>query len=143
MPALDDDREELLAQEIAKGASQAVAYVNAGYSAKNSRVASSACNRLLKNRPEINERVGELRQLARTAAWNAEFVINIDSLTRLLMEDREQAKQLGQVSAAVSAIKEVRSLHGLGSENVRNTHEAGDSLKELLDRISATQRLAK
>lgn len=143
MPALADDREELLAQEIAKGASQAVAYVNAGYPAKNSRVASSACNRLLKNRPEINERVGELRQLARTAKWNAEFVINIDSLTRLLMEDREQAKQLGQVSAAVSAIKEVRSLHGLGSENVRNTHEAGDSLKELMDRISATQRLAK
>lgn len=143
MPALDDDREEMLAQELAKGNSQAVAYVNAGYSAKNSRVAASACNRLLKNRVEINERVGELRQLSRTAKWNAEFVVNIDSLTKLLMEDREQAKQLGQISAAVSALREVKSLHALGQENIKSTIEASDSLTAFLESISGSARLAK
>lgn len=143
MPALDDDREEQLAQLIAQGASQAVAYVNVGYSAKNSKVAASSVSRLLKTRTYINERIGELKQLARTDKYNAEFVINLDSMTKMLMEDRAQAKQLGQVSAAVSALKEVRSLHGLGSETVKNTHEMGDSLSDLLQSISGQSRLVK
>lgn len=132
MPALDDDREEALAQELAKGAAQGTAYITAGYPAKNNNVASVNCNRLLKKSPAISARAEELRQLARTEAANATFIVDRDSLTKLLMEDRIQAKQLGQVSAAVSAIKEVRALHGIGSENLSVTvrkHE--DALADL------------
>lgn len=120
MPALDEDKHEMLAQELAKGHKQAAAWVNAGFSAKNSNVAAASCNRLLKKHPEINERVGELKSLSRTAEWNAEFIVNQDTLTKLLMEDRAQAKQLGQASAAISALREIRTLHGLGSENVKH-----------------------
>ncbi len=142
MPALPDDREEQLAQELAKGASQAVAYVNAGFPAKNSRVAASASNRLLKQKPEINERATELRSLARTDAYNAAFVVNLDTMTALYMEDRAHAKALGQVGAAISALGGVAKLHGLGSETVRNP-DVADTLAKFLESVSAQPRLGK
>lgn len=142
MPALDDDREEKLAQELAKGCSQAVAWINAGFSAKNSKVAASACNRLLKNQPSINERSTELKSLARTDEYNAAFVVNLDSMTALYMEDRAQAKALGQVGAAISALAGVAKLHGLGSETVRNPDMA-DTLSKFLEAVSTQPRLGK
>jgi len=142
MPALDDDREERFAQELAKGAVQAVAYVNAGYPAKNSRVAASAANRLLKNKPSINERTTELKSLARTDQYNAAFVVNLDTMTALYMEDRAHAKALGQVGAAISALGGVAKLHGLGSETVRNPDMA-DTLSKFLEAVSTQPRLGK
>jgi len=142
VPALEDDREEALAQELAKGCTQAVAYTNAGFSAKNNNVASVQCNKLLKKRIEISERVEELKTLARTDKYNAEFVINLDSLTALYMEDRAQAKQLGQVSAAISALSGVAKLHGLGSETVKNPDMA-DTLAKFLEVAGGQPRLAK
>ena len=142
MPALDDDREEKLAQEIAKGVAQGPAYVNAGYSAGNNNVASVQCNKLLKKKPEIRERAAELRSLARTEQYNAAFVVNLDTMTALYMEDRAQAKALGQVGAAISALAGVAKLHGLGSETVKNPDMA-DTLSKFLEVVSSQPRLGK
>lgn len=132
MPALDDDREEALAQELAKGRSQAVAYVNAGFSAKNSRVAASAANRLLKQKPQINDRVEELFAIARDNVKVGEFVGDVESMTKLLLEDRAFARQCGQSGAAVSASSALMKLYKLGGENINATvrkHE--DALADL------------
>jgi hypothetical protein len=142
MPALDDDREEALAQELAKGIAQGPAYVNAGYSAGNNNVASVQCNKLLKKKPEIRERAAELKSLARTEAYNAAFVVNLDTMTALYMEDRAHAKALGQVGAAISALGGVAKLHGLGSETVRNPDMA-DTLSKFLEVVSSQPRLGK
>lgn len=124
MPALDDDREEMLAQEIAKGASQAVAYVNAGYPAKDNKVAAAACSRLLRNRPIINERVTELKILLRTSELNEKFKGDIEQLTQLFFEDRNLARQLGQPSAAISALNSIAKMHGRMTDTVKHQGDA-------------------
>jgi hypothetical protein len=141
VPALEDDREELLAQELAKGGSQAVAYVNAGYSAKNSRVAASAANRLLKQRAYINDRATELKALARTQVLEGEFKADVTGLTRAYLEDRAQAKSLGQVSASIAALNGIVKLHGLGAEVQK--HDITDSLGEFLKTVGGQPRLSK
>jgi hypothetical protein len=135
MAALDDDREEMLAQEIAKGVTQAVAWLNAGYSAKDNKVAAAACSRMLKNKPHVTERIGELKSLARTDAYNAEFVVSMDSLTRMLVEDRQQAKQLGQTSAAIAAVNGIAKLHGLGSETQKLVGDPNNPVAVKITRI--------
>lgn len=142
MPALDDDREERLAQELAKGSTQAVAWVNAGYPAKNSRVAASAANRLLKQKPWINERIGELKAIARTQVYEEEFTADIAGMTKAYLQDRKEAKLSGQFGAAISALNGIAKLHGLGSETVRNP-DVADTLGKLLETISAQPRLSK
>lgn len=117
MPALDDDREEALAQELAKGATQALAWTNAGYSAKNSNVASVECNKRLKKNPAIRERVEELRAIMRDTEITADFKLDVESLTKLLLEDRLFARQCGQSGAAVSASSALMKLGKLGGEN--------------------------
>jgi len=135
MPALDDDREELLAQEIAKGASQAVAYLNAGYPAKDNKVAAAACSRLLRKRPLINERVTELKAMLRTSELNEKFKGEVDELTALFFEDRNLARQLGQPSAAISALNSIAKLHGRMSDTVKHQ---GDPEKPIVHEIRRT-----
>ena len=118
MPILEDPREERFAQEIARGNSQTQAYLNAGYTAKNNVVAATQASKLLRTRSHLNERIGELTALLKTEAANTEFVVSVDHLTRLLLEDRVLARSLGQLGASVSALREIRTLHGLGSENL-------------------------
>lgn len=55
-------RERILGQKMAEGLERSEAYVEAGYKAKNKEVARSAVCRLLKNKPEILEYVGELQK---------------------------------------------------------------------------------
>lgn len=129
MPALDDDREELLAQEIAKGVSQAVAYVNAGFPAKDNKVAAAACSRLLRNRSHITERIGELRALGRTVLANSEFEATIEGLTRAFLEDRAQAKQLGQVSAGIAALAHIAKMHGRMADTVKLQGDAENPIQ--------------
>jgi hypothetical protein len=132
MPALDDDQEEALAHELAKGFPQAVAWTNAGYPSKNSNVASVQCNRLLKKKPAINDRVAELVQIARTEIKTEEFKGDVESMTRLLIEDRNFARQKSQPGAAVSASSALMKLYKLGGENITATvrkHE--DALADL------------
>lgn len=117
MPALDDDKEEALAQELAKGIAQGTAYITAGYPAKNNNVASVNCNRLLKKAKYITERADELRAIARDTIKTDEFKGDIESMTRLLIEDRAFARQCGQSGAAVSASSALMKLYKLGGEN--------------------------
>ena len=119
MPALDDEMEERLAHELAKGQAQGTAYVSAGYSAKNNNVASVNCNRLLKKKPAISERATELKQIARTSAFENTFKGDVETLAKMYLEDRKLARELGQPSAAISAISGLVKLYGLGGENVK------------------------
>jgi hypothetical protein len=141
MPALENDQHEALAQALAKGETQAVAYVNAGFSAKNSRVASSACNRLLKKTPAINERVTELQVIARDAVKVEEFTGSVEELARMFLQDRLFAQQMGQAGASVSATNGLMKLFGRGEENVNNKHDVTDQFAKFLDRIGSQQRL--
>ena len=142
MPALEDDREEKLAQELAKGVAQGPAYVTAGYSAKNNNVASVNCNRLLKRRPEISQRVGELKTLARTEVLETEFKADVSTLTRMLLEDRNFATEVRSASARTTATMGLMKLHGLGAETVRNPDMA-DTLSKFLEAVSTQPRLGK
>jgi hypothetical protein len=142
MPALDDDREETLAQELAKGVAQGLAYLNAGYPAKNNNVASVQCNKLLKKKPEISERVTELKAVARTRIYEDEFTADVAGLTKAYLQDRADAKVAGQHSAAISALNGIAKLHGLGSETVRNP-DIADTLAKFLESVSAQPRLGK
>lgn len=44
--------------------------------------------------------------------------ITIDNLTQMLLEDRKLARELGQPSAAISAVRELGKLHGLMIDKV-------------------------
>ncbi len=142
MPALDDDREEALAQELAKGIAQGTAYITAGYSAKNNNVASVNCNRLLKKAKYITERADELRAIARDQMLTEEFKADLEGLTKAYLEDRVLARQLGQPSAAVSALNSIAKMRGLMSDTVKHVGDASNPIiTEVIVRgISAANR---
>jgi len=120
MPALLDDQQEALAQELAKGVVQATAWLNAGFSAKNNGSASAQCCKLLKKTPEISERIGELKALARDQVLTDEFKADMAGLTKAYLEDRAQAKALGQVSSAISALNSIAKMHGVLNDTVKH-----------------------
>lgn len=64
---LENPRWEKFAQEYAKGASGAEAYVSAGYKAKDVYTASANANRLLK-KDKVADRVSELQKEAASSA---------------------------------------------------------------------------
>ena len=61
MPALENAKHELFAQEIAKGASQRDAYKAAGYEVKSDAAADANASRLLTN-AKVKARVAELQE---------------------------------------------------------------------------------
>lgn len=132
MPALDDDRDERLAQELAKGCTQADAWTRAGFSAKNNNVASVECNKRLKKLPEIKERAEELRAIARDQMLTEEFKADLEGLTKAYLEDRLLARTLGQPSAAVSALNSIAKMRGLMSDTVKHV---GDPNQPIVTRI--------
>lgn len=92
MPVLPNIKHERFAQALAKGSSQADAYVKAGYKPSEphaSRLASDG---------KVSARVAEL--LERAANSTIETVATMASQ---LDEDREFARELKQASAAVAA----------------------------------------
>lgn len=101
MPTLSNPRHERFAQELAKGKSASDAYVAAGYAQ-----CRASASRLLTN-ANITSRVAELQE---RGAKRAE--ITLESLTAELNEALELAKQLGQPSAMVAAIREKAVLTG-------------------------------
>jgi len=135
MPALDDDREEALAQELAKGLAQGAAYINAGFSAKNNNVASVNCNRLLKRSPHISQRVGELKTLARTEVLEGEFKADVSTLTKMLLEDRNFATEVRSASARTTATMGLMKLHGLGSETTKHQGDPENPIHHAITRI--------
>jgi len=131
MGALVDPKHETLAQELGKGSTQAAAYLAAGYSGKNNNVASVQCNKLLKKHPEISARVNELKQIARDQIATSDFMGDIETFTRMYLEDRLFAQQCNQPGAAVSATNGLLKLYGLGEETVR--HKGGIENKISID----------
>ena len=119
MPVLDDDRHERFAQGLAKGLSQADAYIDAGFKSKNRQSAAVAANSLLKKKPDVKDRVSELEQMAREHMLNAEFKGSIEELAKLFLDDRLFARQQGQAGAAVSASAQLMKLFERGAENIK------------------------
>jgi hypothetical protein len=64
-------------------------------------------SKLLKH-PEVALRLSELQKAARKR-----HDITVDSVTRMLIADRELARENGQPSAAVSAVMGLAKIHGL------------------------------
>lgn len=92
MPALPNGKHERFAQALAKGRSQAEAYVEASYKASEphaSRLASSG---------KVQARVAELQE---RAAIKVE--VTVADIAAQLDEDRMLAHREGQAGAAVSA----------------------------------------
>jgi len=92
MPALPNPRHEKFAQELASGHSASEAYIRAGY-----KFNYGNCIRL-KGNESIAVRVSELKD---RGAARAE--VTIASLVSELEEERIEALQRGQISAAVAA----------------------------------------
>lgn len=113
MPVLKNPKHEAFAQAIAKGKPQLEAYTNAGYKPSEphaSRLASDG---------KVATRVAEIQQKA------ADRVdITLASLTRMLMEDRMDARAAGQFAAAVSADEKIGKLYGLFIDRaeIKTTH---------------------
>ena len=102
MPVLDNPKWEIAAQEVAKGRTQVAAIEAAGYAPYNSNA-----SRLIGN-DRVKLRVRELKE---QAAMSISITLEgqIEKLERLL----QQAEQLKQVAAAVSAVDKQSELAGL------------------------------
>ena len=122
MGVLEHPKHELFAQELAKGKTATEAYVVAGYKHHDGNAAT------LRGNQRILDRVAEIQ--ARGAVRTE---ITIESLTAMLLDDRAQAKELGQTAAAVSAVEKVAKLHGLMID--RKEIRTGE-----LDELDAKQR---
>ena len=113
MPSLSNPRHERFAQELATGQSAARAYAVAGYRA-GGNAAEVGASRLIR-KAQVKARLAELQE---RAAIRTE--ITIERLTEMLLEDREVARSLGQMSAAISALEKIAKLHGLFRERAEN-----------------------
>ena len=102
MPILKNPKHERFSQELAKGKSAAEAYVNAGYEYNNGN-----CIRL-KGNESVKSRVEELQKRA-----SASVDITVANLTKMYLEDRKFAKELGQAAAAKGCLDSLAKLHGL------------------------------
>ncbi len=105
MPVLSNPRHERFAQELAKGKTADEAYQLAGYQ-ENRHNASR-----LKTKETVALRLAELQA---PAAKRAE--VTAESLIMEAEECRRRALELGQVAAAVAAIKEKGVLSGVRVE---------------------------
>ena len=101
MPKLANDRQELFCQALAEGKTADEAYVFAGY--KENRHNASR----LKTKETIRSRVSEIQ--GRSAA---RVEVSVQSLMEEAEEARTEAMKLGQIAAAVAAIKEKGILSG-------------------------------
>jgi phage terminase small subunit len=102
MPVLKNPKHERFAQELAKGISASQAYVNAGYKPHHDNPSR------LRGDEGIQARVTELQQRA-----SKSVDITIASLTKMYLEDRKLATELGQASAAKGCLDSLAKLHGL------------------------------
>jgi hypothetical protein len=102
MPALRNARQELVAQALASGATKFDAYAAAGYAPDYGNASR------LTGKDKVKERVAEIQ------AGGVELAqFTLATLVAAADEVRELAIEHRQLSAAVSAIKEVGTLTGL------------------------------
>lgn len=133
MPSLRNARHERFAHEIVSGKSAAEAYAAAGY--KSTADSTKANAYRLLEREDVSARIAELQE---RAAMRTE--ITVERLTEMLLDDREHARTLGQMSAAVSAVEKIGKLHGLfvdRSENVNHVRGVVSSEPLTLDEFAA------
>lgn len=134
MPPLDNQRHEIFAQELAKGKPASEAYVLAGYSESG---AEPNASRLIRN-DKVRQRVVELQE---RGALRAE--VTVESLLQEAEDARLKAMELGQVSAAVAAIREKGVLSGKRVERSEHGQPGefdgltSDELRERLAREAA------
>jgi hypothetical protein len=124
MPALANQRWERFAQELAKGKSATEAYGEAGYKPQQ----QNASRLMLTD--VVQARVVELKE---RGAIKAE--ITLEKLQAMAERAYEAAFDLGQIAAAVSAVKELGVLSGYRVEKSerKNTHDARDLSEAELD----------
>ena len=106
---LPNPRQEAFAQLLYEGMEQIEAYERAGY--KRNYAAASK----LAKTSKVSDRVRELQERGQRMSD-----ITKESLTAMLMEERKAANEVGQHSAAVSALEKVGKLHGLFIEKTEN-----------------------
>jgi hypothetical protein len=135
MPRLTNPRHEVVARELAKGKTAAKAMRCAGYTGV------SMASRMLRN-VDIQARLDEL-----TRQYAANCGITKESQTAALQLAYEDAMRLGQISAAVQAVKEQSQLHGLrverqevappGAFEALRTLNDKDYAAKIMERINA------
>lgn len=101
MPILTNARHERFAQALAAGKSADEAYQDAGYAPNRGNAAT------LKANQSVRARVAELQEKTAKKAG-----VTVESLTAMLIEDREGARAAAQFAAAVSAVDKLAKLHG-------------------------------
>lgn len=102
MAPLTNPRWERFAQALAKGKTATDAYAEAGFAPNRQNAARLTTN------DDVKARLAELQNRAA-----AKTEITVAKLTDMYLDDRRQAKELGQPSAAISAVTALGKLHGL------------------------------
>ena len=128
MPVLSDPRHERFAELVASGRTPADAYVAAGY---KERTAYTCGPRLLK-RPEVRDRVHELRQTAAQvsvtrSALNREFVLGE------LMDNALKAKQDQQWASSNRALELLGKELGMFVDRAAHSFSWDGDLSKLTD----------
>jgi len=111
---LSNRRHELFAQAMAKGESASAAYVSAGFKANDGNAIR------LKGNERVQARIAELQE---RAAVKVEMTAA--DIVRMLVEDRQLARDCEQSGSAVSATLGMAKVLGLLKEKVELTGKDG------------------
>lgn len=103
MPQLENVRHEKFARLVAAGDHASVAYVGAGYSAKNPETAKAAASRLLSD-VNVSARVAEIRAELEQAAQKAATVTK-EWIVEKLRENALRALEIDQGNVANRALE--------------------------------------
>ena len=114
MSVLSNPKHELTAQELAKGATHREAYKAAGYQASTANSLDANSSRLISS-DKVKSRVQELQMEA-----SKTIAITLEGQIAKLEDLLNQAKQLKQISAGVSAIDKQNELMGLKIQRVES-----------------------
>lgn len=115
---LSNAKWEMFAQGLSKGETADQAYINAGYKPNRGNATR------LKANESVQARLAELQERGQRMTD-----ITKERLTDMLLQDRDDARESGQYSAAISAVEKVGKLHGLfvdKSENVNTNYVISD-----------------
>jgi phage terminase small subunit len=124
MPALSNAKHERFAQELAKGATQAEAYVSAGYAPSEPNA-----SRLTSNE-KVQARVAEI--LDRAAIRSEITVASITERLLAIAAKGEQSKDAPLLSVARASLMDAAKLNGLV---VDKSLTAATTVEDLLDRL--------
>jgi phage terminase small subunit len=124
MPALDNQRHERFAQELAKGRTATEAYIEAGYKGHDGNAAT------LRGNQRVAARVAELQD--RAAKRTEVTVADITERLLKIAKKGEDSSEAPLLAVARASLMDAAKLNGLV---VDRSMQAQSSLEELLDRI--------